>query len=158
MPASLSQEPPENVVPIAGGTDLFVKKPDKLRTQPLHFLAREPPMYAIGAYFALVKAISPSASRLKRCGADTARPACRYIAYAALGEMTGPALPARLQRLNHREVVKKQLRLVGDNRYLLLRRDAIAVLIVEQFAGCLVINDKIVVIQRSRAGPEGVGG
>lgn len=41
MPASNSTEPFKNAVFIAGGTDLFVQKPQKLHSQPLHFLSNE---------------------------------------------------------------------------------------------------------------------
>lgn len=39
--ASKTSEPLENVVLIAGGTDLFVQKPEKLHSQALHFLSNE---------------------------------------------------------------------------------------------------------------------
>ncbi len=39
--ASKTAEPPDNAVLIAGGTDLFVQQPEKLNSQPLHFLAND---------------------------------------------------------------------------------------------------------------------
>ena len=39
--AGKTSEPLDNAVLIAGGTDLFVQKPEKLHSQPLHFLSNE---------------------------------------------------------------------------------------------------------------------
>ena len=40
-PACKSSKPPENAMLIAGGTDVFVQKPEKLNSQALHFLSNE---------------------------------------------------------------------------------------------------------------------
>ena len=40
-PASVPVEPPDSVVLIAGGTDIFVQQPPKLHAQALHFLSNE---------------------------------------------------------------------------------------------------------------------